>query len=130
MICFRRHFGIELSADKLVRLIFNGQVLGSDQQTLEACGLYDNCVVHCLVHSQRSPTRTATSPPAASPPDWNLTTLLYTCLSLVLCLVWFCRYQYSQLFTLTTTAALISLTGIFTLSIFSLYLPDQDRIPH
>ncbi|KAG8243962.1 transmembrane and ubiquitin-like [Homalodisca vitripennis] len=64
------------------------------------------------------------------PPDWNLSTLLYTCLSLVLCLVWYCRYQYAQLFTLTTTAALIGLTGIFTVSVFSLYLPDQDGIPH
>ncbi|XP_046682538.1 transmembrane and ubiquitin-like domain-containing protein 1 [Homalodisca vitripennis] len=130
----RRHFSIELSADKLVRLIFNGQVLGSDQQTLQACGLYDNCVVHCLVHSQRVPTRPPTAPNTpvspVQPPDWNLSTLLYTCLSLVLCLVWYCRYQYAQLFTLTTTAALIGLTGIFTVSVFSLYLPDQDGIPH
>jgi len=130
----RRHFSMELSADKLVRLIFNGQVLGSDQQTLQACGLYDNCVVHCLVHSQRTATRSpppqTPSPSPSSPPDWNLSTLLYTCLSLVLCLVWYCRYQYAQLFTLTTTAALIGLTGIFTVSVFSLYLPDQDGIPH
>lgn len=131
--CFRRHFSIELSADKLVRLIFNGQVLGSDQQTLQACGLYDNCVVHCLVHSQRAPTRstpTTQQAPVTTPPDWNLSTLLYTCISLVLFLIWYCRYHYAQLFTLTTTAALFGLTGIFTVSIFSLYLPDQDGIPH
>jgi len=130
----RRHFNIELSADKLVRLIFNGQVLGSDQQTLQACGLYDNCVVHCLVHNQRTPTRASaphhSTPATPNPPDWNLTTLLYTCVSVVLCIVWYCRYQYAQLFTLTTTAALIGLTGIFTVSVFSLYLPDQDGIPH
>lgn len=62
-------------------------MLGSDQQTLQACGLYDNCVVHCLVHSQRAPTRaptphsTSVIPP--SPPDWNLGTILFAFLSLV-----------------------------------------------
>nr|CAD7425917.1 unnamed protein product [Timema monikensis] len=50
----RRHFGLEMAADKLVRLIFNGQVLQSDSETLQNYGLFDNCVVHCLVHQQRS----------------------------------------------------------------------------
>ena len=136
--CFRRHFSLELAADKLVRLIFNGQVLQSDNQTLQGYGLYDNCVVHCLVHNQRSSSSNNAAPrnmvqqemsSNANPPDWNLSTLLYTCLSIILGFAWYCRYHYAQLFTVTTTAALIGLTGIFTVSVLSIYLPDQDGIP-
>lgn len=133
----RRHFSLELAADKLVRLIFNGQVLQSDNQTLQGYGLYDNCVVHCLVHNQRSSSNNAAprntqqqeSASNANHPDWNLSTLLYTCLSIILGFAWYCRYHYAQLFTVTTTAALIGLTGIFTVSLLSIYLPDQDGIP-
>lgn len=53
-IYFRRHFECELANDKLVRLIFNGQVLQRDELTLQNCGLFDNCVVHCLVHQKKS----------------------------------------------------------------------------
>uniref|UniRef100_A0A182W2V4 Ubiquitin-like domain-containing protein n=1 Tax=Anopheles minimus TaxID=112268 RepID=A0A182W2V4_9DIPT len=50
----RRNFTIELAAHKLVRLVFNGHVLQPDSKTLAACGLFDNCVVHCLIHNQKS----------------------------------------------------------------------------
>jgi hypothetical protein len=42
-----------MAARKVIRLIFNGQVLQSDDRTLQNYGLFDNCVVHCLVHNQR-----------------------------------------------------------------------------
>uniref|UniRef100_A0A6E8VIP3 Ubiquitin-like domain-containing protein n=1 Tax=Anopheles coluzzii TaxID=1518534 RepID=A0A6E8VIP3_ANOCL len=50
----RRNFTLELAAHKLVRLVFNGHVLQPDSKTLAACGLFDNCVVHCLIHNQKS----------------------------------------------------------------------------
>ncbi|XP_058467445.1 transmembrane and ubiquitin-like domain-containing protein 1 [Malaya genurostris] len=50
----KRNFTIELAAKKLVRLVFNGHVLQPDSKTLAACGLFDNCVVHCLIHNPRS----------------------------------------------------------------------------
>ncbi|XP_053680474.1 uncharacterized protein LOC128731383 [Anopheles nili] len=50
----RRNFTLELAAQKLVRLVFNGHVLQPDNKTLAACGLFDNCVVHCLIHNQKS----------------------------------------------------------------------------
>ncbi|XP_075230460.1 uncharacterized protein LOC142329669 [Lycorma delicatula] len=130
----RRHFSIELAAEKMVRLIFNGQVLQSDSQTLQGYGLFDNCVVHCLVHNQRNntprtaQTQTSGASNQAPPPDWNLGTLLYTCLSVILCFAWYCRYQYSHLFTVTTTAALFGLTGMFVITLLSIYLPDHDVI--
>lgn len=53
--CFhRRHFTEELAAQKLVRLVFNGHVLQPDSKTLAACGLFDNCVVHCLIHNKKN----------------------------------------------------------------------------
>lgn len=56
IVFFRRHFRTELSANKLVKLIFNGQVLQRDNDTLQSCGMFDNCVVHCLVHQHRNNT--------------------------------------------------------------------------
>lgn len=49
----KRNFTIELTAKKLVRLVFNGHVLQPDSKTLAACGLFDNCVVHCLIHNPK-----------------------------------------------------------------------------
>lgn len=46
----QKNFTVELEADKLVRLVFNGHVLQPDSKTLKKCGLFDNCVVHCLIH--------------------------------------------------------------------------------
>lgn len=142
---FRRHFGLELAADKLVRLIFNGQVLQSDNETLQGYGLFDNCVVHCLVHQQRSgsgnlagtnenqsahDSRTNSNgvADAASHRDWDLGNVLFASLSVLLGLAWYCRYQYAQLFNATTTVALIGLTGILTVSLVRTYIPDQDVV--
>ncbi|XP_065095772.1 transmembrane and ubiquitin-like domain-containing protein 2 [Ochlerotatus camptorhynchus] len=49
----KRNFTIEITAKKLVRLVFNGHVLQPDSKTLAACGLFDNCVVHCLIHNPK-----------------------------------------------------------------------------
>ena len=45
----RRHFADALNDNKVVRLIFNGQMLRGDRESLHHYGLFDNCVVHCLV---------------------------------------------------------------------------------
>ncbi|XP_012269164.2 transmembrane and ubiquitin-like domain-containing protein 1 [Athalia rosae] len=148
----RRHFQVELASQKLVRLVFNGQVLQPDTRTLERCGLYHNCVVHCLVHQQRpNPTPSAQSGTSdnASPlyfnpqsfqdlptsaglnttrHEWDLSRLLVSILILILGLAWYSRYHYAQLFTATTTLALYALTAIFTISLFGHFFPDQDSI--
>lgn len=133
----RRHFGLELSADKLVRLIFNGQILQRDSETLQGYGLFDNCVVHCLVHQHSSNQGGSTenqaahdSGDAAHHRDWDLGNVLFASLSLLLGLAWFCRYQYAQLFNATTTVALLGLTGILVISIVGMYVPDQDDLRH
>ncbi|XP_078050330.1 transmembrane and ubiquitin-like domain-containing protein 1 [Augochlora pura] len=147
----RRHFQIELESQKLVRLIFKGRVLQPDSQTLEQSGLYNNCVVHCLIHQPRpNPVSPQTSTlnnsssiyfnpqsfsdiPAGTGissvhSEWNLSRLLVSVLTLMLCLAWYSRYHYAQFFTATTTLALYALTAIFTVSLFSNYFPDHDNI--
>lgn len=47
----KQNFETELSANKLVRLVFNGKVLQPDGASLRSCALFENCVVHCLVHN-------------------------------------------------------------------------------
>lgn len=142
---------MELEAHKSVRLVFNGRILQPDTQTLEQCGLFNDCVVHCWVHQPR---------PAAIPPsqastlnnsssiyfnsqrfsdlptgtgissvhEWDLSRVLVSILTIFLGLAWYSRYHYAQLFTATTTLALYALTAIFTVSLFSNFFPDQDNI--
>jgi hypothetical protein len=45
----RRQFASELGENKVVRLIFNGRVLDNESRTLKESGIFDQCVVHCLV---------------------------------------------------------------------------------
>lgn len=126
----RRHFSLELSGRKLVRLIFNGQVLGQDTWTLGHYGLFDNCVVHCLVHNPRTPppspnlnTREGSSRrPQLS--AWAVGNVLLAGLSILLGLAWYGRYHYAHLYTATTTVALVGLTGLFTVSLIGIYMPE------
>ncbi|XP_076302885.1 transmembrane and ubiquitin-like domain-containing protein 1, partial [Lasioglossum baleicum] len=113
----RRHFQTELDAQKLVRLIFNGRVLQPDNQTLERCGLYNNCVVHCLVHQPRpnpvpsqTPTLDNSSPIYFNPQsfsdipvgtgissihnEWDLSRPLVVILTVMLGFAWYSRYHY------------------------------------
>ncbi|XP_057335553.1 transmembrane and ubiquitin-like domain-containing protein 1 [Microplitis mediator] len=149
----RRHFQVELDAQKRVRLVFNGQVLQPDSETLEKCGLFHNCVVHCLVHQPLIPTSTQSSTsssryssngnsnqsfqnlPGGDGPgisslhqEWDLSRLLVSILTLVLAIAWYSRYHYAQLFTVTTTMALYALTALFTLALFGNFFPDQESL--
>ncbi|XP_051170835.1 transmembrane and ubiquitin-like domain-containing protein 1 [Leptopilina boulardi] len=145
----RRHFQDELESQKLVRLVFNGQVLQPDSKTLERCGLFNNCVVHCLVHQPRPASMTTSStlensssiyfnpqtfqdiPDATGlsslQDEWDLSRLLCSILTLVLGLAWYSHFHYSQLFTVTTTLALYALTAVFTASLFGHFFSNQDN---
>ncbi|XP_012152882.1 transmembrane and ubiquitin-like domain-containing protein 1 [Megachile rotundata] len=147
----RRHFQIELDAQKLVRLVFNGRVLQPDSQTLEKCGLYNNCVVHCLVHQPRPnpvPSQTSTLDNSSSiyfnpqsfsdiptgtgissvHNEWDLNRLMLSFMTLTLGLAWYSRYHYAQLFSATTTIALYALTAIFAISLVTNFFPHEDNI--
>ncbi|KAF2904836.1 hypothetical protein ILUMI_01342 [Ignelater luminosus] len=144
----RRHFQLEFSSNKLVRLIFNGQVLQPDTETLQNCGLFDNCVVHCLIHQQRNTfsdtnnsgssftTGTnARSGNASGLPsnnnnntgrDWDLGNVLFAFVSIILGSAWYFRYEYAHLYTVTATVALVAITGIFTIFLVGVYFPDPQ----
>nr|CAI5822235.1 unnamed protein product [Callosobruchus analis] len=107
----RRHFQPELSQNKLVRLIFNGQVLQPDSQTLQSCGLFHNCVVHCLVHQKKQQQTQGESSggtraegysfqnPSGLPHlnnnnqnrDWDLGNFLFAFISFILLAAWYFR---------------------------------------
>lgn len=118
----RQHFPEELGNNKIVRLIFNGQLLQRDQETLQFYGLFDNCVVHCHISSSTS----SPSAPVFSPRvELDLSRLMLPLFGLILGLIWCCRIQYRQYFTGTSTFALLCITGLFVMSIVALWLPAR-----
>ncbi|CAJ0598690.1 unnamed protein product [Cylicocyclus nassatus] len=56
------HFGDAVAAGRIVRLIYQGQLLREDSRTLASYGLRDGCVVHCHI----SNTPYATQGPSTS----------------------------------------------------------------
>lgn len=165
----KRHFRSELSSNKVVRLIYNGHILQQDNAPLRSCGLFNNCVIHCLVHPRRNHpssgpegTRRGTHAhnshhashhhggAASSGADsvnngsggsgaasndrgtdeWgDLGGIFYVLISIVLCSAWYWRFQHSHLFSFTATAALSSITAIFSIFVFSITFFHNDEIP-
>ncbi|XP_031632918.1 transmembrane and ubiquitin-like domain-containing protein 1 [Contarinia nasturtii] len=149
----KRNFNEELNAQKLVRLVFNGHVLQPDAKTIAACGLFDNCVVHCLIHNRRPNTVTESNPLANnqqiplgnedvaeqmginnlmnSNQNRNRNTqrllnlsLFLICLSVVIS--WFFRIQYFQLFSWYSTVGLVLLTTFFLVIIPLIFLIERE----
>lgn len=144
----KRNFTDELSGQKVVRLVFNGHVLQPDTKTLKACGLFDNCVVHCLVHNPRPYSNLTTTNPgnnlseqennhsagisldggnnsAAAGQRLLFIGMVFICLTLVFC--WYFRIQYFHLFSWYSTIGLTLLTCLFLIIIPLLYL--IERVP-
>lgn len=119
-----------MSANKLIRLIFNGRMLRDDNTSLQNYGLFDDCVVHCLIINER-PSQPANTehqeqpqsysmnnggqPPA---PEWHLNKMFWFFIVTFLSVLWYCRFQFATLFTFTSTSFLIGLTAIFLCSMF------------
>lgn len=60
--------------------------------------------------------------------EWDIGNVAFASVSVLLGLAWYCRYQYAQFFNATSTVALVGLTGIITVALVGLYLPDQDGV--
>ena len=127
----KRNFSVEIENDKLVKLVFNGQVL-MDTQNISNSGLFDDCVVHCLIHNKRTvtvPGENAT--PAANTgilPE-NGTFFVYFGIFLVLATLifcWFCRIQYSNLFSFYSTIGLVLMSGLFLVMLPLIILIERE----
>ena len=107
----RRQFNVELES-KLIKLIFNGQILEDDKKSLSQCGIFSEAVVHCLILQKRAvvtPTSNQMSVVprnsnsnnnggllnAPNPLEWNGTLFIYIIgmilVSLTLVFCWYCR---------------------------------------
>lgn len=135
----------DLHGNKVVKLIFNGQVL-SEESTLSQLGLENNSVVHCLIHQPRSSNNTFTSAPAV-PPHFSLIDppprnpsqqsvadagidiggLLVPLFGVILGLLWYCRIAYATHFTAAATTALVGLSGICIFSFLIIWYPSAEQ---
>jgi len=125
----RRNFTVEISENKNVRLIFNGQVLREEANTLRSYGIFDKCVVHCLIHQQASPQQaqhSAQAQPQQQPrveavdgeEDFDVSELFIPVLGVGLIFLWYFAFTYSAYFNMMSSTALLGLTSLFLLSVY------------
>jgi len=140
----RRNFTEEIGNNKNVRLIFNGQVLRDEGSSLRSCGLFDKCVVHCLVSNLPS-TGGAGSQQQASARSGvadhhhhhnqgaahghhhqvhhhgqplDVSAFFIPLLGLALAMVWYLALAYNSYFNFMSTTALLGLTSLYFLSVY------------
>lgn len=105
-----------------VRLIYQGQLLQDDAQTLSSLNLPDNCVLHCHIsqHATRAVpagTRAADQVHVAL----NVGSLMVPLFVLMLSVLWYFQFQYRQFFTTPATASLVGITIFFSFVAFGVY---------
>lgn len=150
LISGRTHFKNELNANKVVKLIYNGQVLSEESSILSQVGLDNNSVIHCLIHQPRSTNTTTTSPPASTLPgptqqqstedafprqsgqqtaaesSIDIGGLLVPLFGVILGLVWYCRIAYASYFTAAATTGLVGLSGLCIFSVLIIWYPEPE----
>lgn len=108
--------------EQQVRLIYQGQLLQDDAQTLSSLNLVHNCVLHCHISQQAS----RGAPTGPRPQDQvqvalNVGSLMVPLLILMLSVLWYCQIQYRQFFTAPATASLVGVTIFLSLVAFGVY---------
>lgn len=119
----RAHFP---GQEQLVRLIYQGQLLRNDAQTLAALHLTHNSVVHCHILQHRpTPPPTGTHGNGANVDAahaaLNVGSLMVPLFVLMLGALWYFQLQYRHIFTATATTCLAGLTLIFSFVAFAVY---------
>ncbi|KAM6314689.1 transmembrane and ubiquitin-like domain-containing protein 1 [Aegotheles albertisi] len=110
--------------EQQVRLIYQGQLLRDDTQSLAALHLAPNSVLHCHI-APHSPA----PPPPASPhasadtvhAALNVGSLMLPLFLLMLAVLWYFQLQYRHVFTATATTFLAGLTLLFSFMAFTMY---------
>ncbi|MGH0158261.1 UNVERIFIED_CONTAM: hypothetical protein FKN15_035118 [Acipenser sinensis] len=105
-----------------VRLIYQGQLLRDDAQTLSSLNLADNSVLHCHISQHATPqapagVRAADQVHAAL----NVGSLMVPLFVLMLSVLWYFQIQYRQFFTAPATASLVGITVFFSFMAFGVY---------
>ncbi|KAL3835843.1 hypothetical protein ACJMK2_021305 [Sinanodonta woodiana] len=109
---FRRtHFSVELSENKLIRFIFNGQELRINSSTLEAYNIVDNSVIHCLI--SQDPSQTAAVHTSDDESGFDMGVVMFPLFGLLLAIIWYFRFTYRQFFNVTSTLSLAGITFLF-----------------
>ncbi|XP_026168365.1 transmembrane and ubiquitin-like domain-containing protein 1 [Mastacembelus armatus] len=108
--------------EQQVRLIYQGQLLQDDAQTLASLNLAHNCVLHCHI-SQHAGRGAAGGPRPADQVQvaLNVGSLMVPLLVLMLSVLWYCQIQYRQFFTAPATASLVGVTIFLSLVAFGVY---------
>ncbi|XP_070701165.1 transmembrane and ubiquitin-like domain-containing protein 1 [Pempheris klunzingeri] len=108
--------------EQQVRLIYQGQLLQDDAQTLASLNLVHNCVLHCHI-SQHAGRGAAGGPRPADQVQvaLNVGSLMVPLLVLMLSVLWYCQIQYRQFFTAPATASLVGVTIFLSLVAFGVY---------
>ncbi|TKS79234.1 Transmembrane and ubiquitin-like domain-containing protein 1 [Collichthys lucidus] len=119
LLSFRTYFA---GQEQQVRLIYQGQLLQDDTQTLASLNLVHNCVLHCHI-SQHAGRGAATGPRPADQVQvaLNVGSLMVPLLVLMLSVLWYCQIQYRQFFTAPATASLVGVTIFLSLVAFGVY---------
>lgn len=108
--------------EQQVRLIYQGQLLQDDAQTLASLNLVHNCVLHCHI-SQHAGRGAAGGPRPADQVQvaLNVGSLMVPLLVLMLSVLWYCQIQYRQFFTAPATASLVGVTIFLSVMAFGVY---------
>ncbi|XP_061441623.1 transmembrane and ubiquitin-like domain-containing protein 1 [Rhineura floridana] len=119
----RAHFP---GQEQLVRLIYQGQLLRDDSQTLSALHLTHNSVLHCHISQYRPPLVPAGAHAHATHADaahaaLNVGSLMVPLFVLMLGALWYFQMQYRHVFTATATTCLAGLTLVFSFVAFAVY---------
>ncbi|KAM6281461.1 LOW QUALITY PROTEIN: transmembrane and ubiquitin-like domain-containing protein 1 [Porphyrio hochstetteri] len=109
--------------EQQVRLIYQGQLLRDDTQSLAALHLAPNSVLHCHI-SPHGPAPAPAGPRASADPvhaALNVGSLMLPLFVLMLAVLWYFQLQYRHVFTATATTFLAGLTLLFSFMAFTMY---------
>ena len=123
----RRHLDshLNLSSEDKIKLIFNGKIIHRDTQKLSEAGIYDNCVVHCLVQRGQAESNTNGQEVPGNDQwqsEFDLQAVCFPLLGTILFCCWWALLFYSQNFTAISALSLVSLTILYCASVANLLL--------